>query len=135
MHLAQQLLSMLLACMIVSMHVCVWTFSIVGQAVKLVSCFCQGFEGLLQNFAIVKVALCSNCATAAADVACLRAMANYYHEARAHAKNIKHMQDDNRRRAERRAEKAGVEVKPPQQHLRSCLYLPVLGQVMNIEQH
>ncbi len=37
-------------------------------------------------------------------------MANYYHEARAHAKNIKHMQDDNRRRAERRAEKAGVEV-------------------------
>ncbi len=38
-------------------------------------------------------------------------MANYYHEARAHAKNIKHMQDDNRRRAERRAEKAGVEVR------------------------
>lgn len=37
-------------------------------------------------------------------------MANYYHEARAHAKNIRHMQDDNRRRAERRAEKAGVEV-------------------------
>jgi len=38
-------------------------------------------------------------------------MANYYHEARAHAKSIKHMQDDNRRRAERRAEKAGVEVR------------------------
>lgn len=38
-------------------------------------------------------------------------MANYYHEARAHAKNIRLMQDDNRRRAERRAEKAGVEVK------------------------
>jgi len=38
-------------------------------------------------------------------------MANYYHEARAHAKNIKQMQDDNRRRAERRAEKAGVEVR------------------------
>ena len=37
-------------------------------------------------------------------------MANYYHEARAHAKNIRLMQDDNRRRAERRAEKAGVEV-------------------------
>ncbi|DBA79011.1 TPA: hypothetical protein ACH3X1_008876 [Trebouxia sp. C0004] len=40
-------------------------------------------------------------------------MANYYHEARAHAKNIKHMQDDNRRRAERRAEKAGVEAELP----------------------
>ena len=38
-------------------------------------------------------------------------MANYYHEARAHAKNIRLMQDDNRKRAERRAEKAGVEVK------------------------
>lgn len=42
---------------------------------------------------------------------CVDIMANYYHEARAHAKNIKHMQDDNRRRAERRAEKAGVEVR------------------------
>lgn len=40
-------------------------------------------------------------------------MANYYHEARAHAKNIRHMQDDNRRRAERRAEKAGVEAELP----------------------
>lgn len=45
-------------------------------------------------------------------------MANYYHEARAHAKNIRLMQDDNRRRAERRAEKAGVEVRRRAPHLR-----------------
>ena len=51
-------------------------------------------------------------------------MANYYHEARAHAKNIRLMQDDNRRRAERRAEKAGVEVN----HLSTALVaLPGLG--------
>lgn len=55
----------------------------------------------------------------------MRAMANYYHEARAHAKNIRNMQDDNRRRAERRAEKAGVEAELPVNLLRidgrSCL--------------
>jgi hypothetical protein len=63
------------------------------------------------------VTLCSKLASRKNSLAKPRAaprvdiMANYYHEARAHAKNIKHMQDDNRRRAERRAEKAGVEVR------------------------
>lgn len=46
----------------------------------------------------------------ASCIAAQHIMANYYHEARAHAKSIRLMQDDNRKRAERRAEKAGVEV-------------------------
>lgn len=37
-------------------------------------------------------------------------MANYYHEARAHARAIKTLQDDNKRKAERRAEFAVVQV-------------------------
>ena len=37
-------------------------------------------------------------------------MANYYHEARAHARSLKNMQEENKRRAERRAEVASVQV-------------------------
>jgi hypothetical protein len=36
-------------------------------------------------------------------------MANYYHEARAHVRQLTKMSDDKRRRAERRAELAEVE--------------------------
>lgn len=36
-------------------------------------------------------------------------MANYYHEARAHVRQLKNMSDDKRRKAERRAELAEVE--------------------------
>ncbi|MEW5308803.1 MAG: hypothetical protein WDW38_000734 [Sanguina aurantia] len=40
-------------------------------------------------------------------------MANYYHEARAQAKKLKDSQEDNKRRAERRAEVAGFQVETP----------------------
>ncbi len=38
-------------------------------------------------------------------------MANYYHEARAHARSVKNMSEDSRRRAERRAEMATIHVR------------------------
>jgi hypothetical protein len=38
-------------------------------------------------------------------------MANYYHEARAQARKIKEMQEENKRRAERRAEVLGPHVR------------------------
>ena len=37
-------------------------------------------------------------------------MANYYHEARAHVKKLKEFQDDNKRKAERKAEMADTQV-------------------------
>eukprot|EP00884_Botryococcus_braunii_P014638 jgi/Botrbrau1/23175/Bobra.0041s0026.1 len=45
-------------------------------------------------------------------------MANYYHEARAHARSVKTLSEDNRRRAERRAEMATIHAEQPHNLLR-----------------
>ena len=37
-------------------------------------------------------------------------MANYYHEARAHVRRLKELSEENKRRAERRAELASAQV-------------------------